>query len=76
MQPSHKSSRALRAKILWTALGTLIGGLDAWRDTKHDGTTISEILREWTDHPINRTIFLLVLAGFARHILHKPTAPR
>jgi hypothetical protein len=53
----------------------LIGALslyDAYRSTKHDGSTLSACIRRVvrTDTPAGQAIFLLGLATFARHILH------
>lgn len=30
---------------IWTATALAIGSTDYWRDTKHNGTTISELVR-------------------------------
>lgn len=68
MQPSHKLFRRLRWALFWTSL---IGGLDVWRNTKHDGSTISELLRE-----LPPEVFLAGLLVLSIHILKKPTAPR
>lgn len=67
--------KALRWPIFWAAFWTGFGLLDYWRNTKHDGTTVSELTRVLfkTDTPRGRSNFLAFLTGgaviLARHIL-------
>ena len=77
LQPPHTTRKALRWPIFW--IGT-IGGLgvfDAWRASKHDGSTLSEVTRELfrTDQPPGRAAFAAALAvgagALAIHILRE-----
>lgn len=45
MRPLAVTQKALKWLFFWTGFGALFGVLDAWRTSKHDGTSVSEILR-------------------------------
>jgi hypothetical protein len=77
LQPSHTTWQAVRWPILWVGL---IGGLsvfDAWRASKEDGSTLSEVTRVLfaVDQPAGRAAFLASLkvgsAVLEAHILKK-----
>lgn len=75
MKPSHTTCEALRWPIFW--IGTIggLGALDAWRATKHDGSTLSEVTRVLfgVHQPTGRAVFLAALgaggAVLAGHII-------
>lgn len=45
MNPSSLTQKGLRWLFFWIGFGALFGALDGWRATKHDGTSVSELLR-------------------------------
>lgn len=55
--------------MVWLTIGGAVGVLDYWRDTKKDGTTISENLRVLTATTFGKVAFVSGLLGFAKHIL-------
>lgn len=67
----------LRWLFFWTAVWTAFGFFDYWRDTKHDGSTFSEVVRAvfHTERSGGSLAFLATLnlgsAVFAAHILKK-----
>lgn len=66
------NSKALRWKILWGGLFGCLGGLDVWRMTKGDDSTLSATIRTVfrTDTPEGKALFCFALAVLAVHILH------
>jgi hypothetical protein len=60
-----------RATLAWVAAIGTLGAIDAYRSTKRDGSTLSEVIRGTvrTDTPTGRALFLLGLVVFARHII-------
>lgn len=75
-QPPHTTSAALRWRFLWLGFGASIGVVDAWRSTKHDGSTISELNRvAFATHTRQgRATFVATLGAlgalYAHHILY------
>lgn len=73
LQPPHTTSQALRWPIFWIGVLGGLGVFDAWRSTKHDGSTLSECARRLfgTDTPEGQAIFTLLLeAGSAKLLTH------
>lgn len=77
LQPPHITSRPLRWKIFWVAVIGGLGAFDAWRASKRDGSTLSEVTRTLygTHQPTGRAAFLASLTAgsvvLAGHILKK-----
>lgn len=77
VQPHHKPSAALRWALFWMGSVGVLGLLDGWRATRHDGSTISELTRVAfaTHTPSGRLAFAAcwgaASALFLRHILHR-----
>jgi hypothetical protein len=77
LQHPHTTWQALRWPIFWIGLIAGLGVFDAWRATKMDGSTLSEVTRVVfaVDQPTGRTVFLASLevgsAVLAAHILKK-----
>ena len=75
MKPSHTTPEALRSalgwRLFWVSVIGWLGVFDAWRATKRDGSTLSEVTRVLfrTDHPAGRAAFLAALAALAVHII-------
>lgn len=75
VQPPHTTSEALRTALPFLALVGAFAAYDVWRATKHDGSTWSELNREFfqTHTKEGRALFLATLevatAAYARHIL-------
>lgn len=70
--------QALRWAIFWIALLAVLGVFDAWRATKSDGSTLSEVTRMIfkVNRAPGRAVFLMTLTAgaglLATHILkHK-----
>lgn len=76
-RPPALPPEARRWAIWWVgSIGTL-SLLDAWRNGKADGTTVSELTRHFlrTETPPGKGIFLAGLFILARHILATKKAP-
>lgn len=73
--PPPDTPEALRWAFLWSGAVGGLGVLDAWRNTKHDGSTFSEVNRAlFAVHTTpGRLLFLAAWAAgtvaYARHIL-------
>ena len=75
LQHPHATPQALRWPIFWIGVIGSLGVFDAWRATKHDGSTLSEVTRVLfgTHQPTGRAVFLAALtagaAVLAAHII-------
>jgi hypothetical protein len=74
-----RTSQALRWPLVWVAILGSLGAFDAWRATKRDGSTLSEVTRAafGTHQPTGRAAFLASLAAgsavLAVHIIKQQT---
>jgi hypothetical protein len=77
MKPSHTTWEAVRWPIFWASVIGGLGVFDAYRATKHDGSTLSECTRRLfrTDGPPGQALFRACLevgaAELTAHILRE-----
>jgi hypothetical protein len=77
LQLPHTTWQAVRWPIFWIGSIGALAVFDAWRDSKHDGSTLSECTRQvfGTDQPRGQEVFTAFLeagsAALLAHILRK-----